>query len=57
MREWGILAVRNLCEDNDANQQIISSMQFVESAENPELTQLGLRVVMEHGKLHLRKID
>jgi hypothetical protein len=57
MREWGILAVRNLCEDNEANQQIISSMQYVGVADNPELTRMGLRVVMEGGKFRLRKLD
>lgn len=57
MREWGILAVRNLCEDNEANQQIISSMQYVGVADNPELTRMGLKVVMEGGQFRLRKLD
>ena len=56
MREWGILAVRNLCEDNEANQQIISSMQYVGVADNPELTRMGLKVVMEGGQFRLRKL-
>lgn len=48
--------MRNLCEDNEANQQIISSMQFVGTAETPELTRMGLQVVMENGKFRLRSL-
>jgi len=55
IREWGILAVRNLCENNEANQEVIASMQYAGAADNPELAAMGLEVVMENGKFRLRR--
>ncbi len=56
IREWVILAVRNLCEDNEANQQFMASLQINKVVEIPEeLESIGLEAVVENGKLKLSK--
>ena len=47
LREWALLALRNLCDGNDANQAAIDALQPLSVAQNPELEALGLRVEMD----------
>lgn len=42
IREWSILAIRNLCEDNLENQEIVRNLTKVGDAENPLLKEMGL---------------
>lgn len=37
IREWSILAIRNLCDENVENQQIIAGLTKIDNAENPIL--------------------
>jgi len=56
VREWAILAIRNFCEEHEDNQAIIAGLQPMGVAENRELSELGMEVVMnENGKFSLRK--
>lgn len=51
IKEWSILAIRNLCEDNPENQEIVQNMTKVGDAENPLLKEMGL----ESGVLRIGK--
>lgn len=51
IKEWSILAIRNLCEDNPENQEIVRSLTKVGDAENPLLKEMGL----EEGMLRIGK--
>ena len=42
IKEWSILAIRNLCEDNVENQEIVRNMTKVGNAENPVLNEFQL---------------
>lgn len=46
IKEWSILAIRNLCEDNPENQEIVKNMTKVGDAENPLLKEMGLEAGM-----------
>lgn len=37
IKEWSILAIRNLCENNAENQQIIRQLSKVGDAENSDI--------------------
>ncbi len=37
MKEWSILAIRNLCEGNMENQQLVASLTKVGDADNSEI--------------------
>lgn len=39
IREWSILAIRNLCEDNQENQKIIENLNKLGDAKNPIVTE------------------
>lgn len=42
IKEWSILAIRNLCENNLENQAIVQSLTKVGNAENPVLSEFKL---------------
>lgn len=42
IKEWSILAIRNLCENNLENQEMIKSLTKVGEAENPLLKEFGI---------------
>ncbi|KAG5675809.1 hypothetical protein PVAND_005681 [Polypedilum vanderplanki] len=42
IKEWSILAIRNLCEENSENQDIVQSLTRIGDAQNPVLTEFGL---------------
>lgn len=42
IKEWGILAVRNLCENNPENQEIVRQLTRVGDAHNPVLNEFGI---------------
>lgn len=46
IKEWSILAIRNLCEDNPENQEIVRNLTKVGEAENPLLKEMGLETGM-----------
>ena len=51
IKEWSIMAIRNLCEDNLENQEIVRNLTKVGDAENPILKEMGL----ESGMLRIGK--
>lgn len=42
IKEWSIVAIRNLCEDNLENQEIVRNSTKVGDAENPISKEMGL---------------
>lgn len=42
IKEWGILAIRNLCENNLENQEIVHQLTRVGDAHNPVLNEFGI---------------
>eukprot|EP00012_Vannella_robusta_P001686 CAMPEP_0206188268 /NCGR_PEP_ID=MMETSP0166-20121206/3475_1 /ASSEMBLY_ACC=CAM_ASM_000260 /TAXON_ID=95228 /ORGANISM="Vannella robusta, Strain DIVA3 518/3/11/1/6" /LENGTH=208 /DNA_ID=CAMNT_0053603967 /DNA_START=400 /DNA_END=1023 /DNA_ORIENTATION=+ len=52
IKEWSVLAIRNLCDNNEANQNFIQSLQPQEVVDIPnELTAAGIQCEIEDGKL------
>jgi ataxin-10 len=51
IKEWSILAIRNLCEDNLENQEMVKNLTKVGDAANPLLKEMGL----ESGMLRIGK--
>lgn len=50
--------MRNLCEDNEANQSFMASLQMNKVVEiPPELESIGLQAVVENGRLRLNKVQ
>ena len=47
MREWGLWAIRNMCEGNVDVQQHIEALQLQGAAPHPDLDRLGFRVEMD----------
>lgn len=53
--QWAILAIRNLCEENPANQQLIAKMETKGVAEAASLMEFGCEVqVGSDGKLKIK---
>lgn len=44
LREWGVFAIRNLCEGNEENQQAIAQLRIQGVADNKLLEKAGLQV-------------
>lgn len=42
IREWSILAIRNLCEENLENQEIVQQLTRIGNVENPVLSEFGI---------------
>ncbi len=56
LREWAVVALRNLCEDNHENQEFIKSLEFQGVRDTPELQELGLQAhISATGKVNLVK--
>ncbi|DBA95944.1 TPA: hypothetical protein ACH3X1_001465 [Trebouxia sp. C0004] len=47
VREYGLWAVRNLCEGNDAIQESISSLRAHSTVDCPELQQIGMKIELD----------
>ncbi len=47
VREYGLWAVRNLCEGNDAIQDSISSLRAHSTVDSPELQQIGMKIELD----------
>jgi len=54
IKEWGIMAIRNICEDDLENQKILNCYKAVCIADNPELKQLGLEAEISSGKIKFK---
>lgn len=51
IKEWSILAIRNLCEENSENQEIVRQLTRVGDAANPVLQEFGI----ESGVFRIKK--
>ena len=47
VREYGLWAVRNLCEGNQAIQESISSLQVCSTVDSPDLQQIGMKLQLD----------
>ncbi|OEL37520.1 hypothetical protein BAE44_0001461 [Dichanthelium oligosanthes] len=47
LREWGLLAVKNLLEENEENQKEISELEMQEPVITPEIANIGLKVEID----------
>ncbi|KAL0023730.1 hypothetical protein WJX79_008961 [Trebouxia sp. C0005] len=47
VREYGLWAVRNLCEGNDAIQESISSLRAHSTVDSPDLQQIGMKIELD----------
>jgi hypothetical protein len=55
IREWAILAIRNLCQDNAENQRIIEGLKLQAVQQDVHLSQANIRAeINSHGKLSFR---
>ncbi|KAN0043443.1 hypothetical protein ACTA71_011102 [Dictyostelium dimigraforme] len=57
IKEWSVFAIRNLCEDNLDNQNLIESLKIKGVASNDELKDLGIEVgVTENGTIKFKNV-
>jgi ataxin-10 len=47
LREWGLLAVRNMLEGNEDNQQEVAELELKEPVTTPKISKLGLEVEVD----------
>ncbi|PRP87512.1 hypothetical protein PROFUN_00723 [Planoprotostelium fungivorum] len=57
IKEWSILSLRNLMEDNLQNQEAISQIKLQGPAPSAELDELGLKAEIENGKIKLTPVE
>ena len=60
MKEWPILTIRNLCEDNEENQSYIAGLERKEgqrASMAEELANAGVRIEIKHGRVHFKTAD
>jgi Spinocerebellar ataxia type 10 protein domain. len=54
LREWAIVAIRNVLEDNDENQNLIQQLEAQQALNTPELEKLGVKVHLDRkGHVHV----
>ena len=54
LREWSIVAIRNILEDNHENKEIVEKLRAQEAINTPDLHQMGLSVnVDQHGNVNV----
>ncbi|CAN6314266.1 unnamed protein product [Urochloa humidicola] len=47
LREWGLLAIKNLLEENEENQKEVSELEMQEPVITPEIANIGLKVEID----------
>lgn len=58
LREWGVIAIRHLLEDNSENQAVVEELMAQDTVQSAELQQAGVRVQMNSkGNVSLSPID
>jgi hypothetical protein len=54
LREWSVIAIRNVLENNQKNQDIVAALEAQQPMQGPELNRAGVRVNLdEEGKVSL----
>ncbi|KAL7569290.1 hypothetical protein ACA910_016837 [Epithemia clementina (nom. ined.)] len=55
LREWCLVAIRYLVENNDANQQVLVELEAQQPVQSPELQSMGVRVALNpNGNVQLK---
>ncbi|KAF7062439.1 hypothetical protein CFC21_069040 [Triticum aestivum] len=57
LREWGLLTVKYLLEENEENQKEVSELQMQEPILTPEVAELGLRVEIDKKTGHPKLVN
>lgn len=58
LREWGVIAIRNVLEDNTENQSVVKDLMAQGPVESADLEEAGVRVQLDSkGKVSLATID
>ena len=57
IREWSVLALRNACEGNTENQEIVGNLKALEVEKSSELEELGLQAEVEGTKVKITRTD
>ncbi|KAL3925207.1 MAG: hypothetical protein SGILL_000564 [Bacillariaceae sp.] len=58
LREWGVVAIRNVLEDNIENQAIVAQLQAASPVQSAKLEDAGIQVNLDSkGKVSLTKIN
>ena len=55
LREYAILALRNILKENHENQAIIAELEPKEAVQTDELTEMGLKAKLVNGEVKLEK--
>jgi len=56
LREWGIVAIRNILHKNEANQKEIAKLEAQQVVNTPELEKLGVKLNLDkEGKISVQK--
>ncbi|EGC32408.1 hypothetical protein DICPUDRAFT_89226 [Dictyostelium purpureum] len=54
IKEWSVFAIRNLCEENQENQNVINNLKMEGIANQKELNDLGIEVGVENGAVKFK---
>ena len=58
LREWGVIAIRNILHENEANQSVVAELDAQDPIQSAALDQAGVRVKMDKsGKVSLSTLD
>eukprot|EP01114_Cavostelium_apophysatum_P024527 TRINITY_DN9627_c0_g1_i3.p1 TRINITY_DN9627_c0_g1~~TRINITY_DN9627_c0_g1_i3.p1 ORF type:complete len:496 (+),score=125.63 TRINITY_DN9627_c0_g1_i3:83-1570(+) len=55
--QWALLAIKHVCEGNEANKDVIRGLKMEGVASNPELAELGLQASFHNGKIKVSQVD
>ena len=56
LREWGIISIRNILDDNIANQEVVAKLEAQEVINTPELEKLGVKLNLDKkGKVNIQQ--
>lgn len=58
LREWGVVAIRNILHENEANQSVVAALEAQDAIQSAALDQAGVRVNLDKkGNVSLSTLD
>jgi hypothetical protein len=57
LREWAVVAIRNVLHENLANQQVVASLEAQQAVQSTELGDMGINVVLKDGRVSVASMD
>jgi hypothetical protein len=58
LREWGVIAIRNVLENNTQNQQVVAQLEAQKPVQSAALDRAGIRVSLDQqGKVNLSTLE